>query len=67
MANEAHAIADDLLSQARWCRMILPDGHADAVLIRGYWMSGEDAWVESDAAFKKRIQEVLGARQNCGE
>lgn len=61
-------ITDDLLSQARQCRMILPEGHPDAVLIYGYWvMSGDSAWVESDAAFKKRIQEVLGARQNCGE
>ena len=40
-------------------RMILPEGHPDAVLFRGYWISGADAWLENDAAFKKRIQEVL--------
>lgn len=48
-------------------RMILYEGHPDAVLVVGYWPSGADAWMESDVAFKKRIQEVLGARQNCGE
>ena len=52
-------IADDLLLQARRCRMILPEGHPDAVLIHGYWASGASAWVESDAAFKRRIQETL--------
>ena len=57
MIDEARNVMDDLLSQARRCRMILPEGHPDAVLFRGYWISGADAWVESDAAFKKRILE----------
>ena len=51
-------IADDLLLQARRCRMILSEGHPDVVLIHGYWISGADAWVESNAAFKKRILEA---------
>ena len=59
MIDEARNVMDDLLSQARRCRMILPEGHPDAVLFRGYWISGADAWLENDAAFKKRIQEVL--------
>ena len=58
MIDEARNVMDDLLSQARRCRMILPEGHPDAVLFRGYWISGADAWLENDAAFKKRIQEA---------
>jgi phage-related baseplate assembly protein len=41
-------------------RMILYEGHPDAVLVSGYWTnSTDDEWLESDTAFKRRIQEAL--------
>jgi len=54
---------DDLGKIRGLRRMILHEGRPDAVLVVGYWPSGADAWIESDVAFKKRIQEVLNATE----
>jgi len=45
-----------------FCRMILPEGHPDAVWRENYWISGAGEWLESDAALTKRIKEAPRGR-----
>lgn len=56
--DEQNAVANRLRAKiGRHCRMILSEGHPDAV-----WVP-DRGWMESNAAFTKRIKETLSDKR----
>jgi phage-related baseplate assembly protein len=49
---------DERMSGPVFVRMLLHEGHPDAVPVENFW-TGETEWLESDAALRKRIKAAL--------